>query len=165
MRSVQVNAPLHVVMSKCDLIERTELAKRYTMMEAELRALQLRNHAAPHHMISSKTMAGVSLLRASLAMVMPAEVIEPLAQHVVNKQRAAAEETRAADAGAGASTPAARAFAKALAARRKASDEQLKADRSPAERRTEQLVAARDTYARRQKRRDARAARARRDGR
>ena len=59
----EAGVPLHVVMSKCDLVRREELARRYALLGASLRELQLRHYAQPHLMVSSKTGAGVELLR------------------------------------------------------------------------------------------------------
>jgi len=61
----------HVVMSKCDLLPRVELAKRYTVLTRELSELQLRRWWRPLHMISSRTSAGVTELRDALSDVFP----------------------------------------------------------------------------------------------
>jgi len=61
----------HVVMSKCDLLPRVELAKRYTMLTHELGEMQLRRWRRPLHMISSRTSAGVNELRDALSDVLP----------------------------------------------------------------------------------------------
>jgi GTP-binding protein len=58
----EARVPLHVVMSKCDLVERKELARRYTVLRREIRELQLRHAVEPHHMISSKTGATADTL-------------------------------------------------------------------------------------------------------
>ena len=83
----EANARFHVVMSKCDLLPREELAKRcaaapaprpqprhpgripcspcspaprYMMLTHELDELQLRRWRRPVHMVSSRTSAGVT---------------------------------------------------------------------------------------------------------
>lgn len=78
----EARVPMHVVMSKCDLIQRTELCKRYTLLGKSLKGLSLRNFVAPHHMISSKTNAGIELLRSHLVELMPPEVLQRAQKHV-----------------------------------------------------------------------------------
>ena len=120
-------APLHVVMSKCDLVEATELARRYTLLVEELRKLQLRNWRAPVHMVSAKTMGGVELLRASLAACLPESIVEKgrtklhAARRIVRaSEKAAASEKADTAPEVEVTTPAARRFAEQLAARKAA---------------------------------------------
>ena len=75
---VCVPSPHRQVMSKCDLVKPKDLCRRYTLLESELRALSLRHHVAPHHMVSSKTGAGVDLLRAALTLRMPQAVLRKM---------------------------------------------------------------------------------------
>ena len=88
----EARVPLHVVMSKCDLVQRKELCRRYTLLGSELAALSLRHHVAPHHMISSKTGAGVDLLRAALTSQMPSQI-----RQKTGAMRERAERTQRAD--------------------------------------------------------------------
>ena len=115
-----VSVPLHVTMSKCDMVPAAELARRYTMLGAELRALQLHHHVPPHHMVSSKTGGGIDLLRASLAVQLPQRVLAAAARHAAREGTAGAgaTTTAAADLAVEVATPAAQRFAEQVAARR-----------------------------------------------
>ncbi len=62
--------PVHVVMTKCDLVTPRELAQRYTLMHESLGELRIRQLRGVH-MVSSRTMAGVAVLRKALAADMP----------------------------------------------------------------------------------------------
>ena len=148
--NAEARVPLHVVMSKCDLVPATELARRYTMMGAELRALQLEYHLAPHHMISSRTGGGVELFRASLAVVLPDKLLRRAAKRSARGQtthvQAASEEHVA--------TPAARRFAEQLEARRAKAAAVREASEAPAPLgREERRGVARDSFLQRQARR------------
>ena len=130
----EARVPLHVVMSKCDLVRAKELAKRHTLLSDELRKLQLHNFVRPVHMISSKTMGGIDLLRATLATTMPEKILRrgrklptPGARELrmAEKAKEAAEErplfgpaSSHSVSTAEIATPAARQFAEQLAARR-----------------------------------------------
>lgn len=115
----EARVPLHVVMSKCDLVRAEELAKRYTLLGEELRKLQLRNLIRPHHMISSKTMGGVDLLRATLASKMPDKLLARGRKEARPDTPAPSAEEEAETAlYADLETPAARAFAEQLGARK-----------------------------------------------
>lgn len=67
----EANLRYHVVMSKCDLVPRVELAKRYTLLTHELNELQLRGLRKPVLMVSSRTGAGINELRGAIADVIP----------------------------------------------------------------------------------------------
>ena len=110
----EARVPLHVVMSKCDLVSAPELARRYTVLGTELRALQLEHHVPPHFMISSKTGGGIELLRASLAVALPSKLLGSAAKRGarrLEKPLSTVDEVEVA-------TPAARRFAQQLEARR-----------------------------------------------
>ena len=115
----EARVPMHVVMSKCDLVKRTELCKRYTLLGKSLRNLSLRNFQSPHHMISSKTNAGIELLRSHLTELMPQEVLRRAQRHVGKadaeaQQQAEKQVQRELDEQLGEIvTPAARQFAQA----------------------------------------------------
>ena len=60
----EVSVPLTIVMSKCDLLHEEELAKRYSLLEYDVSELRLRLRTRGGvYMISSKTGAGINLLR------------------------------------------------------------------------------------------------------
>lgn len=142
---------MHVVMSKCDLLMPKELARRYTLLGSELRALQLQHLIAPHHMVSSKTDGGIELLRATLSSVLPPKLL----------RRASKETSKAGTDKAGADverlstveTPAARSFAEQLA-RNKRRDSERERERMLANMgREERGEVAHASWARRAKRR------------
>ena len=131
----EVGAPVHVVLSKCDLVPPVELARRYTLLGAELRKLQLRHLVQPHHMISSKTNAGIDLLRSSLAAALPEKLVRRAAKHA--RRAGAADGSGHAHSAPTAqlddiSTPAARQFAERLEERKRHAAN-LKLEREQAE--------------------------------
>ena len=90
-------------MSKCDLVPRDELAKRYALLTQDLNALQLRRWRRPVHMISSRTSAGVNELRDALRDVLP--VPERKKAAVVAVGEAAAADDAQAESSAAAAPP------------------------------------------------------------
>lgn len=68
---VQGRAPVHVVLTKCDLVLSAELAKRYVLMERELAQLGLRRLQWPLHMASARTGGGIAELRSALDASLP----------------------------------------------------------------------------------------------
>lgn len=113
----EARVPMHVVMSKCDLVRRDELARRYTLLGNELRALQLRHYVAPHYMVSSKTGGGVDLLRAALSSTLPQKLLQRASKW---KPANAAKPSPAAPSVAdGVATPAARLHAERIEARKR----------------------------------------------
>jgi hypothetical protein len=113
------------------------------MLGDELRKLQLRGLQTPHHMISSKTMGGIELLRATLSATLPEAIIKRgrRAQPPADQPSAAASASPSLDDVA---TPAARAFAEKLA-EQKAARAAPQADATPPKRGAE---AARERAAR-----------------
>lgn len=149
----EAKVPVHVVMSKCDLILRDELAKRYTMLGDALRNLSLRHLVSPHHMVSSKTKAGVDLLRAALSAHMPDALVgKGRAAWAKPKPPSASELAEQAEIDEIA-TPAARRHAAAVLAAQKRKAK-LRADAEAARPRTrdDELLSASDMWARRRKR-------------
>jgi len=67
----EANLRYHVVMSKCDLVPRVELARRYSLLTHELNELQLRGLRQPVLMVSARTGAGINELRGAVADVIP----------------------------------------------------------------------------------------------
>ena len=119
----EARVPVHVVMSKCDLIAPKELCRRYTILGSTLRDLQLQHHMPPHFMISSKTMAGVDLLRATLSEAMPPSIrqrAEEAEDRRRRRQLAAEREREREELMEQVSTPAARDFALRLKAKQEA---------------------------------------------
>ena len=129
----EAQVPVHVVMSKCDLIQAVELCKRYTVLGSDLRALQLRHWVPPHHMVSSKTMNGVELFRAALSTGMPEDVLKRQQKKYAKQSKAwgggrqGAPEDRVEAAFGEVTTPAARDFAQKVLARQSAEAAENKA--------------------------------------
>eukprot|EP00315_Gephyrocapsa_oceanica_P019978 CAMPEP_0185367418 /NCGR_PEP_ID=MMETSP1364-20130426/14359_1 /TAXON_ID=38817 /ORGANISM="Gephyrocapsa oceanica, Strain RCC1303" /LENGTH=346 /DNA_ID=CAMNT_0027968057 /DNA_START=40 /DNA_END=1080 /DNA_ORIENTATION=- len=67
----EAGVPCLVVMTKCDLVPTSELARRFALLEADLAELGLRGLRAGVHMVSSRTTAGVPELRRAIAREMP----------------------------------------------------------------------------------------------
>ena len=141
----EVRAPLHVVMSKCDLVHRVELAKRYTLMGSALRSLHLAHIMQPHHMVSSRTGAGIDLLRASMATLLPSKLMQRASKRVAaNSPSSKPSAAEASPAGKEVVTPAARRFADAVTARKAQAQGQAQdsgESRQPLNRQEQQAVA------------------------
>lgn len=88
----EANLRYHVVMSKCDLVPRAELAKRYALLTHELNELQLRGLRRPVLMVSARTGAGVNELRGAIADVIPVPQKRATAAAASPADSAAAEE-------------------------------------------------------------------------
>ena len=77
----EARAPHSVVLTKCDLVDPLELCRRYTLMDEELRGLELKRlrHGAVGlpHMVSSRSGAGIIELRNQLIDVVPSATIRP----------------------------------------------------------------------------------------
>ena len=122
----EARVPLHVVLSKCDLVQAEELAKRHTMLGDELKKLSLKYLKPPHHMVSSKTMGGIELLRATLSTTLPEAIIGKGRKRLQKEERSIPEEPKILERNDGdvpldeVATPAARRFAEDLLARRAA---------------------------------------------
>lgn len=157
----EARVPVHVVMSKCDLIAPKELCRRYTILGSTLRDLQLQHHMPPHFMISSKTMAGVDLLRATLSEAMPPSIrqrAEEAEDRRRRRQLAAEREREREELMEQVSTPAARDFALRLKAKQEARERRAprSSERSSGlhpSRAPDRRAMARDAWARRAKRR------------
>lgn len=77
----EARAPHSVVLTKCDLVDPLELCRRYTLMDEELRGLELKRlrHGAVGlpHMVSARSGAGIIELRNQLIDVVPSATIRP----------------------------------------------------------------------------------------
>ena len=156
----EARVPVHVVMSKCDLIAPKELCRRYTILGSTLRDLQLQHHMPPHFMNSSKTMAGVDLLRATLSEAMPPSIRQRAEEAEDRRRRrqlaAEREREREADGAgldAGCARLALRLKAKQEARERRAPRSSERSSGLHPSRAPDRRAMARDAWARRAKRR------------
>ena len=148
----EAKVPLHVVMTKCDLVVAKELCRRYTLLGEELRSLQLRHHVPPHFMVSSKNKGGIDLLRASLTSAFPEKILGR-ASAALSKRAKSAASRATDDTLATITTPAAREFAVRAAAKRAAREQRKAAERKISIGRDERAQISSDMWARRVKRR------------